>query len=179
MERGRYFCPVNKLHHQVVLSVGCNMGDCMNTFLQAAQLLEASGIAIVKKSSLYSTAPWGNTLQNDFLNQVWLAQTGLQPSALLQKLKETEKRLGRTDNRQWKPRPLDIDILFYNDLILADEALKIPHPYLAERKFVLVPLAEIFPEMIHPKTKKTVIQMLDECIDNSVVKRIITHAESD
>ncbi len=178
MEQGRYFCPVKKLHHQVVLSVGCNMGDCSLTFLKASETLEKERINITKKSSLYQTGAWGNTDQNDFLNQIWVATTTLEPVELLVRLKMAEMQFGRMNREKWQPRPLDLDILFYDDLIFKEHELKIPHPQLAMRKFVLIPLAEILPEMIHPETKKTVLQMLDECNDNSTVKCLTNHAES-
>ncbi len=130
------------------------------------------------KSSLYQTGAWGNKEQNDFLNQVWVTETSLAPVELLLELKMIEEQFGRKAREKWQPRPLDLDILFYDDLIFNEHELKIPHPYLAERKFVLVPLAEILPDKIHPETKKTVAQMLEECTDNSTVTRITTHAES-
>ncbi len=178
MGQGRYFCHVKKLHHQVVLSVGCNMGNCSVTFLKASKALEKDGVIITMKSSLYQTGAWGNTEQNDFLNQVWVAETSLAPVDLLLRLKTVEKQFGRMTSEKWQPRPLDLDILFYDDVIFNDHGLTIPHPYLAERKFVLIPLAEILPGKIHPETRKTVLQMLDECHDNSTVTRITTHAES-
>ncbi len=179
MERARYFCPVKKLHHQVVLSVGCNMGDCSKTFLRATSAIEKEGIMITCKSSLYITQAWGNTEQNDFLNQVWVAETTLKPLEVLSKLKSVEKLSGRWTHEKWQPRPLDMDILFYDDLVFNDQELKVPHPYLAERKFVLVPLAEILPGMIHPQNQKTVIQILRECRDNSTITLLTSHAESD
>lgn len=154
------------------------MGDCILTFQKASKVLEEAGMTITKKSSLYQTGAWGNTAQNDFLNQVWVAETTLSPLELLSKLKSVEILSGRNHREKWQPRPLDMDILFYDELVFKEYELTIPHPFLAERKFVLIPLAEILPEMIHPETKKTIIKMLDECTDHSTVTRIITHAES-
>lgn len=178
MDRGRYFCTVKKIHHQVVLSVGCNMGDCCLAFLMASARLEEEGIRLIRKSSLFITQAWGNTNQNDFLNQVWIAETTLTPEALMATLKSVEGFLGRVNHEKWQSRPIDIDILFFDDLIINNNDLKIPHPFLAERKFVLIPLAEMLPEMIHPEIKKTVQQILNECSDNSTVTIYKAHAES-
>lgn len=176
MSRRPYLCNVNKLLHQVVLSAGCNQGNCIKTFELALQFLADEEINIIRKSSLYRTQAWGNTLQNDFLNQVWVIETNLSPEALLIKLKQTERRYGRTDFSLWQPRPLDLDILFFDDCHIRSDELEIPHPYIALRKFVLIPLAEILPELVHPLTGKSIKQLLSECNDNSTVMKIIPDA---
>jgi 2-amino-4-hydroxy-6-hydroxymethyldihydropteridine diphosphokinase len=154
------------------------MGICSRTFLNAAMALEKEGIRFTGKSSLYLTRAWGNTNQNDFLNQVWIAETTLSPEELLSKLKTVETLSGRRNREKWQPRPLDIDILFFDDRVVSAPGLKIPHPFIAERKFVLIPLAEVLSGMVHPETGKTIQQMLMECTDTLAVTRLSAHAES-
>jgi 2-amino-4-hydroxy-6-hydroxymethyldihydropteridine diphosphokinase len=143
---------------RVFLGLGSNMGDREHNLQTALQALSQK-IELVKVSSLYDTAPVGNTLQERFLNIACAAATELPPIALLAFIKEIEHKLGRRTGPVNSPRPIDIDILFYGDLIIDTPGLVIPHPRLTERAFVLAPLNEIAPRFMHPVTKQTISRL--------------------
>jgi 2-amino-4-hydroxy-6-hydroxymethyldihydropteridine diphosphokinase len=131
------------------LGLGSNIGDGAANIGRALAEIEARGIAhITARSSTWRTAPWGYTEQADFANLCALAETRLSPAELLSALKSLERDLGRTDSVRWGPRLIDIDILFYDDLETADADLTLPHRELFRRAFVLVPLAEIAPDLV-------------------------------
>ncbi|MFY9307629.1 MAG: 2-amino-4-hydroxy-6-hydroxymethyldihydropteridine diphosphokinase [Bacteroidia bacterium] len=149
------------------LILGSNVGDRFQNLNTATQLINESAGNIRKKSEIYVTAAWGNTGQPDFLNQALLIETPLPASELLSALLTIEQMLGRVRNSvKWAERTIDIDILFYNNDIIDDAQLKVPHPFIQERKFVLVPLSEIAASFVHPKLKKSISQMLSECTDD-------------
>jgi len=142
------------------LGLGSNLGDRKQNLAQALDLL-SQNLVIKKLSSVYETEPVGYEEQPLFLNAVCCVSMGLSPSNLLRLVKKIEAKLGRTPGFPNAPRLIDIDILFYDNEVLSEKELTIPHPRLAERAFVLVPLAEIAPDMIHPGNKKTAKKLLD------------------
>jgi 2-amino-4-hydroxy-6-hydroxymethyldihydropteridine diphosphokinase len=144
------------------LGLGANVGDRLANLEWALELLNATGgITVVKCSSIYETEPWGVKEQPRFLNAVVEVQTTLEPGALLSAGKEIEGRVGRVATVRYGPRTIDVDILLYGCLVVDWQTpdLQIPHPRMAERAFVLVPLAEIGGEIIHPLTKESIGKM--------------------
>ena len=143
----------------VYLGLGSNMGNRQNNLDRALELL-SQRLRVAKISSVYETEPIGDINQPRFLNLVCQIYTSLAPMALLTLAKGIESRLGRTSGKSNAPRPIDIDILFYSDQIIETPELIIPHPRLVERAFVLVPLAEIAPYLVHPVSGKTIKELL-------------------
>jgi 2-amino-4-hydroxy-6-hydroxymethyldihydropteridine diphosphokinase len=152
----------------VYLALGSNMGNRLAN-LKAAILNLAPQMTVKKKSSVYETPPWGFTEQDAFLNQVIKVETYLEPEQLLRHLKRLEVVLGRVPNFQNGPRLIDIDILFFDTKIINIPPLVVPHPRLHERAFVLVPLAEIEPDLIHPILQQPVSKLLND-VDRSEIK---------
>lgn len=141
------------------ISIGSNLGDREENCRQAIKLIEKNGIVVRKQSRMYETEPWGVKDQPKFINMAIEAETDKKPEELLRVLEEIEKEIGRTETVKWGPRVIDLDILFYDDLILKIPGLEIPHPLLHKREFVLKPLCEIAPDKKHPVTGKTVKEM--------------------
>jgi len=154
--------------HVTYLSLGSNLGDRALNLHNAITFL-SSKVQSVIQSSIYETEPWGYTDQPAFLNQVIKADTTLEPFDLLTFLKETEVSMGRQETFRFGPRLIDLDILFYDDLVLDTPRLTIPHPRITERAFVLIPLAEIAPDLRHPIFNKT-IQVLKTTVDPSSIE---------
>ena len=148
----------------VYLGLGSNMGDREKNLKEAIKALDShEHIFVEKVSSLYETDPVGYTDQDKFLNAAVFCKTLLTPNQLLDYLQKIEEDLKRVRTIRWGPRPIDLDILLYDDLQLNDEPrLIIPHPRMTEREFVLLPLAEIVPEIIHPTTGKSIKKLLEE-----------------
>ena len=156
--------------NQVFLALGSNLGQRHKNLQQAVVAL-GDFLTIQAVSPVYETAPWGKTDQPDFLNFCLQATTTLDPLSLLTSCKTAETQLGRTPSEHWGPRLIDIDIIFYNDLVLESEKLTIPHPRLSERAFVLAPLADLAPAFSHPVNGRTVIQLLSD-VDTATVQQL-------
>lgn len=147
------------------LLIGGNLGNREENLEHASALVAERCGSVLQHSSVFETAAWGLAGQPDFLNQVLLLSTPLLPLNLLHKLLGIEEEMGRVRREKNGPRLIDLDILLYNDVVIDLPGLQIPHPRMAERRFVLTPLAEIAGKLIHPESGKTIDQMLAECPD--------------
>ena len=157
-------------NHTVYLALGSNLGDRLANLKQAISSLTQQ-MEVKAKSEVYETPPWGYEDQPPFLNQVVKVQTYLDPENLLKHLKRLEVALGRKESFPNGPRLIDIDILFYDDLVLNKSSIVIPHPRLQERAFVLLPLMDIDPNLVHPVNNKRVHEMMASC-DASGIKKL-------
>ncbi|HEV9037223.1 MAG TPA: 2-amino-4-hydroxy-6-hydroxymethyldihydropteridine diphosphokinase [Puia sp.] len=154
------------------LLIGGNEGDRENRLAEARrQIMEMAG-PIRKTSSLYETAPWGNLHQPWFLNQALQVETTFDAATLMTSLLGIEEKMGRKRLEKYGSRAIDIDILFFNDAIVAEPGMIIPHPEIANRRFVLEPMDEIAPDYIHPVLGVSVQQLLQTCTDPLEVKRL-------
>jgi 2-amino-4-hydroxy-6-hydroxymethyldihydropteridine diphosphokinase len=154
------------------LGLGSNLGDRRGHLERALDLIRAAGIEVRRVSSIYETEPVDCRAPAWFLNCVVEAETELMPMQLLQRLKKIERQLGRRREVPRGPRTIDIDILLYGNCVVETAALTIPHPRLAERRFVLEPLRELAPDRRHPVTRRTVAEMLAAVSDRSQVRKI-------
>ncbi|MEP7258988.1 MAG: 2-amino-4-hydroxy-6-hydroxymethyldihydropteridine diphosphokinase, partial [Flavitalea sp.] len=127
---------------------------------------------VIDYSSIYETQAWGKTDQGDFLNQAIMIETSLSAQALLKETLAIETFMGRSRTDKYAPRTIDIDILFFNHQVIDEPGLIIPHPEIQNRRFVLEPMKEIAPALIHPKLYKTILELLAECPDSLHVKKI-------
>jgi 2-amino-4-hydroxy-6-hydroxymethyldihydropteridine diphosphokinase len=143
------------------IALGTNLGDRPANLHAAIESLPPE-VTVLAESRVYETPPWGYEDQPAFLNMVVKAETDLEPEPLLAYLKQREARLGRAQNFRWGPRLIDLDILFYDDLVLDSPPLVIPHPRLHERAFVLVPLMDVAPDLVHPLIHKKISELLAE-----------------
>ena len=151
----------------IYLALGTNLGDRFAN-LQAAIAALPPAVRVLAQSPVYETPPWGLADQPAFLNMALKGQTTLAPLELLQHLKLLETELGRLPSVRWGPRRIDMDILFYDTLILATPELTIPHPHLHERAFVLVPLVDLAPDLVHPLLGKSIGRLLAALDTNGV-----------
>ncbi|MDP6554179.1 MAG: 2-amino-4-hydroxy-6-hydroxymethyldihydropteridine diphosphokinase [Pirellulaceae bacterium] len=162
-----------------LIGLGANQGDRAANLAAAVELLSKSPeISVIRQSNVYSTkAAVGGTSQNGFLNSVLTLQTALAPTRLLSALQQIEAQLGRHRQDRWAVREIDLDLLLYDDLVLSDADLVLPHPRMAFRRFVLEPAAEIAPDFVHPATEFTVTQLLSR-LDKLPRRIAITGASS-
>ena len=155
----------------VFLLLGSNLGNRQLFLANAAEAIEREVGNIIKRSSVYETQSWGKEDQPDYLNQVLLVHTGLPAREVLERILVIEKSMGRERIEKWGSRIIDIDILFYDDEVINEPDLIVPHPYLHQRKFVIEPLAEIAPQHIHPVLNKSILQ-LNIFDDTLIVKKL-------
>ncbi len=153
------------------LSLGSNLGDRLANLKRAIEKIEEpSQILVTKVSPVYETEPVGRENQGWFLNLVLQVETSLEPFALLERLSSIEDQMGRKREKRWDSRNIDLDILLYDNRMVDSERLTIPHPRMHERRFVLVPLAQIAPKLLHPRLKKNIEELLVCCRDGSGVR---------
>jgi 2-amino-4-hydroxy-6-hydroxymethyldihydropteridine diphosphokinase len=161
----------------VFLGIGSNLGDREINMQRAVEHISMSVGDISLTSAIYETEPWGFQSEDAFLNIVIAVETQLSPTELLSEILNIESLLGRVRNKEhYSSRVIDIDILLYDDIVLVEPDLKIPHPLMHKRKFVLIPLCDIASEMIHPVVNKSFRELLDICDDTSNVKQFLPHA---
>lgn len=156
----------------IFLSLGSNIGNRKENLKKAIQFLKKNNIKIKKISSIYETEPIGYKNQPFFYNLCLVGKTDLKPEKLLKTLKKIEKEIGRKNGIKWGPRIIDIDILFYNNIIFKKRNLKIPHPEILKRKFVLVPLYELNKNYIHPEEKTTIKDLFKKTDLKEIVKKV-------
>jgi 2-amino-4-hydroxy-6-hydroxymethyldihydropteridine diphosphokinase len=157
--------------NKTYLLLGSNIGNPKKQLLKAITLIEKQIGKITRRSSLYSTAAWGNTDQPDFLNQVIIIETRLTATQTMKTILQIEKKMGRLRTVKNAPRIIDIDILFFNKEMINGTGLRVPHPQIQNRRFVLVPLNELSPNFKHPVLKRSVHQLFIHCPDKLNVKK--------
>ncbi len=161
--------------NNVYFLTGGNLGDRLVNLKNAFNLIDELAGTVIKSSSIYETAAWGQTDQPSFLNQVLLCTTQLTAEQVLQTILLIEEKMGRKRIEKMGPRIIDIDILFYNDEVIDLPELKVPHPEIARRRFVLEPLHEIASDYIHPVLKLSIADLLNACIDALEVKMLLVN----
>lgn len=159
--------------HTVYLSLGTNLGDKEANLSRARDRIRESCGSITGFSGIYHSPSWGYDSMNDYFNQCVNLETALEPAVLMQQLLATEEQMGRKRTAErYADRIIDIDILFIDDLVLDLPGLTVPHPYIAERRFVLLPMTEIAPDLVHPTSGKTIGELLEALEDDSSVERL-------
>ena len=162
---------------KVVLIIGGNRGERKELINQAVKYISKKNhLAVI--SAIYETQAWGNVAKGNFLNQVIQIETSVSPENLLEQIQEIEEKLGRKRTETWGDRTMDIDILYFGDEVIQTPNLTIPHPFIQDRRFVLIPLAEILPDMIHPVLGKSNQTLLEQCHDRCEVE-IFTGNQND
>lgn len=161
--------------HKVFLGIGGNIGNKQDNFEIVRELIEKELGIIADSSSIYETPPWGFHADHEFWNQIIIIKTILEPIELLWRIHKIEEKFGRKrESEQYCSREMDIDILYVDDAFMETKNLIIPHPKIQERKFVLVPLCEIAPDLKHPLLRLTSLEMLEACRDESIIKKVKT-----
>ena len=160
------------VHSGVIFGLGSNLNDRFASLSRSLTLLKEEAGDIVAASSVWETEPWGFDADDKFLNMVAVLETGNQPRQLMQLFRSIEGRMGRKrrGGGRYESRIIDIDILLWQDRVISMPGLEVPHPKLADRRFVLEPLNEVAPDAVHPVTGLTVKEMHDLCADNSDVR---------
>ncbi len=159
--------------HKVFLGIGGNIGDKRNNFKKVYQLINERLGKIVDSSSVYETPPWGFHSEDPFWNQILIIETKLEAEEILWRINEIDEVFGRErDKERYSSREMDVDILYFDDEYYETPSLIIPHPKIPERKFVLVPLTEVAPDFKHPLRRLTSLQMLENCRDKSLIKKV-------
>ena len=159
--------------HIAYIGFGSNLGDKISQCEKAiSEILITDCHKLLAKSSLYKTQPIGYTSQDWFINGVIKIETNLEAPDLLRTLKTIEFQLGRTETFRWGPRTIDLDILFFDDIEIHTKELQIPHPLIQNRQFVLIPLAEIDPALVHPVLEKTVQELLNNLKEDQGVEKL-------
>jgi 2-amino-4-hydroxy-6-hydroxymethyldihydropteridine diphosphokinase len=156
--------------NEVFISLGSNLGDRAENLKKAIHALELNVGTIIRQSSVYETKPWGKSNQPDFFNQVILVHSDKSPEDCLLTVSAIEQQMGRKREEKWGVRIIDLDLLYVGEAIIQTEKLSLPHPGIAQRRFVLVPLVEITPDFVHPELQKNHRQLLSECPDLLEVK---------
>ena len=155
------------------IGIGSNLGtpkeNCTNAIKEISRTKD---IKIIARSSFYKTEPIGEIQQNWFVNSVIKIETDLSPTDLLSTLLDIESVMGRVRKEKWGPRLIDLDLLFYDNIVFKKKGISLPHPEIQKRKFVLTPMSEISENFIHPVLKKTIKTLLQESLDTSVIKKI-------
>ncbi len=161
-----------KTMNHFVLSLGSNIGDRNAYFREAKTRISEEIGFLTRQSSVYETAAWGNEKQDAFHNQVLEGETLLRPEELLTAILQIEAGMGRKRRVKWGPRIIDIDILFYNNEIITGDQLSIPHPMFHMRRFMMVPLAEMMPDFVDPRSGRKIRELLEELTDKLEVKKL-------
>ena len=159
--------------NNIYLLIGGNLGDRLKNLTATLNALEMAFGKVLKQSKAYQTAAWGNTNQPDFLNQALMFETSLSAFEVLDIIQDIENSLGRKREEKWGARTMDIDLIYFDDAIINEDRLTVPHPFIAQRRFVLIPLADIAADFVHPILKLTTLQMLECCEDDLEVRVIV------
>ncbi len=163
--------------HHIFILLGTNEGNREENLRRAMDVISKNGIHIKSSSAVYVSEPWGFNAQTKFLNKVILGESPLKPEQILDLFLHTEEQMGRKrkQGEGYSSRLIDIDLLFYDDVVMETNRLILPHPRLHERRFTLLPLAEIDKDFIHPVLKKPVWKLLEECADTGAVHALKKH----
>lgn len=160
-------------NHIAYIALGSNVGDRINNLRSAVDyLLESNAIDVILSSSVYESLPYGNHNQQNFYNAAIKIKTSLLPLELFYLLKKTELKVGRQIRERWGPREIDLDILFYDDLILSDDILTLPHKGIHLRDFVLLPLIELDKNLVHPFLRTSLTELLNRVKDRTIISKL-------